>query len=102
MPIAAGNLFIGKFDVSNALADALRATQFGLPFYKVPQSLKGYYKFKAGDIFTENGKPVEGKKDQCDIYAIFYETDNNHEMLDEMCIRDRYIPEQYFYLRHCK
>lgn len=21
-------------------------------------------------------------KDQCDIYAIFYETDNNHEMLD--------------------
>ena len=82
MPIAAGNLFIGKFDVSNALADALRATQFGLPFYKVPQSLKGYYKFKAGDIFTENGKPVEGKKDQCDIYAIFYETDNNHEMLD--------------------
>ena len=62
MPIAAGNLFIGKFDVSNALADALKATQFGLPFYKVPQSLKGYYKFKAGDIFTENGKPVEGKK----------------------------------------
>lgn len=34
MPIAAGNLFIGKFDVSNALADALRATQFGLPFIK--------------------------------------------------------------------
>lgn len=82
MPIAAGNLFIGKFDVSNALKDALKSTQFGLPFYEIPQTLKGYYKFKAGDVFTENGKLVSGKKDVCDIYAIFYETSNKDEMLD--------------------
>ena len=31
MPIAAGNLFIGKFDASQALKDAMKATQFGVP-----------------------------------------------------------------------
>lgn len=82
MPIAAGNLFIGKFDVSNALKDALKSTQFGLPFYEIPQTLKGYYKFKAGDVFTENGKPISDQKDKCDIYGIFYETNDKDEMLD--------------------
>lgn len=32
MPIAAGNLFIGSFDVLSALASPLAATRFGLPF----------------------------------------------------------------------
>lgn len=82
MPIAAGNLFIGTFDVSNALKDALKATRFGLPFYQEPVTLKGFYKYKAGDVFTENGKPVTGKQDKCDIYAIFYETESKDEMLD--------------------
>lgn len=31
MPIAAGNLFIGKFNGTAALMDAMSATQFGLP-----------------------------------------------------------------------
>ena len=31
-PIAAGNLFIGQFDPSNALQDAMSATKFGRPF----------------------------------------------------------------------
>ena len=29
MPIAAGNLFIGKFDAGQALKDAMKTTQFG-------------------------------------------------------------------------
>ena len=29
-----------------------------------------------------NGEEVKGKKDQCDIYAIFYETDENVKYLD--------------------
>lgn len=82
MPIAAGNLFIGYFDVLNALKNPLKATQFGLPFYHVPTYLTGSYKYKSGAVFTEKGKPVEGKKDICDIYAIFYETDDNVTMLD--------------------
>lgn len=49
MPIAAGNLFIGSFDVNNAMSNPLKATKFGLPFRHVPTYLAGYYKYKAGD-----------------------------------------------------
>lgn len=59
MYIAAGNLFIGNFDVSKALAGqegALQATTFGFQFYKKPKALKGYYKYKAGSVYTEPEK----------------------------------------------
>jgi hypothetical protein len=85
MPIAAGNLFIGNFDVSKALAGqegALKATTFGFQFYKHPKTLKGYYKYKAGPVYTENGQPQSGLKDRFDIYAIMYEADDNSFMLD--------------------
>lgn len=82
MPIAAGNLFIGSFDVLNALKDPLTATRFGLPFYHIPTYLTGYYKYRSGDAFTEKGKPVTEKRDICDIYAIFYETDSRVQTLD--------------------
>lgn len=82
MPIAAGNLFIGSFDVNNAMSKPLEATKFGLPFRHVPTFLAGYYKYKAGDKFTEGGKNVEGKRDICDIYAIMYETSESVPTLD--------------------
>ena len=44
--------------------------------------LAGYYKYKAGDQFTEGGKPVNGKRDICDIYAIMYETSESVPTLD--------------------
>ena len=44
--------------------------------------LAGYYKYKAGDKFTEEGKPVDGKRDICDIYAIMYETSESVPTLD--------------------
>ena len=82
MPIAAGNLFIGSFDVGNAMSNPLKATKFGLPFRHIPTYLAGYYKYKAGDQFTEGGKPVSGKRDICDIYAIMYETSESVPTLD--------------------
>lgn len=82
MYIAAGNLFMGTFDVSSALNSALKATKFGMPFEYVPTYLKGYYKYKKGDVYTENGQPIEGKSDNFDIYGIFYETDANTKTLD--------------------
>lgn len=82
MPIAAGNLFIGSFDVNNAMSNPLKATKFGLPFRHVPTYLAGYYKYKAGSQFTEGGKPVNGKRDKCDIYAIMYETSETISTLD--------------------
>lgn len=82
MPIAAGNLFIGSFDVSNAMSNPLKATRFGLPFYYVPTYLSGHYKFRSGNQFTEGGQPVVGKRDICDIYALFYETSQSVPTLD--------------------
>lgn len=82
MPIAAGNLFIGSFDVGDAMSNPLQATKFGLPFRYVPTYLAGYYKYKAGDKFTQEGKVVDGKRDICDIYAIMYETTESVPTLD--------------------
>ena len=82
MRIAAGNLFIGSFDLANALKDPLRATKFGIQYYKRPVSLKGYFKFKAGDVYTDEGAVQKDKKDRFDIYAIMYEANENSFMLD--------------------
>lgn len=82
MYIAAGNLFIGSFDPTNALVDARKATNFGFQFYKRPKTLKGYYKYKAGPIYSIDGQPQSGIKDKCDIYAIMYEADSNSFMLN--------------------
>lgn len=82
MPIAAGNLFMGSFDTKNALTNALKSTRFGFPFAYEPIALKGFYKYKSGGVFTEGKVTVPGKKDQCDIYAIFYETDDELKRLD--------------------
>ena len=82
MPIAAGNLYIGTFNTGLALSNIQKATEFGLPFYNVPLSISGYYKYKAGDVYYDVNQPVPGKKDQCQIYAVFYETDSETRMLD--------------------
>lgn len=82
MYIAAGNLFIGTFDTPSALTNPLKATRFGKPFEHVPTYLSGYYKYKAGSEFTVKGQPAPDRKDQCDIYAIFYETTDDVRTLD--------------------
>ncbi|EPT34131.1 putative glycoside hydrolase xylanase [Bacteroidetes bacterium oral taxon 272 str. F0290] len=74
-PIAAGNLFMGKFDILNALSDALSATNFGTTFYYKPIRLSGYYKYKAGPRFYADGQYTD-RKDEFDIYAIFFEKTN--------------------------
>ena len=56
---------------------------FGVPFEHIPTYLKGYYKYKAGEVYKdENGNIVKDKKDTWDIYAIFYETDEKTKTLD--------------------
>lgn len=80
MYIASGNLFTGSFTLD--VGNVLRATKFGVPFTHIPTSFRGYYKYKAGETFTVNGQPVENRKDICDIYAVFYETDDNVKTLD--------------------
>ena len=81
MPIAAGNLFIGSFDIGSAMSDALSATKFGTTFYYEPIKLVGYYKYKAGPKFYENGE-YTNRKDVFNIYALFYEKTKDVQMLD--------------------
>lgn len=75
--IAAGNLFLGSFDVENALADAMSATHFGLRFDKKPVKMTGYYQYTPGPKFQDKmGKPVADRIDEGSIYAVFYK---NHD-----------------------
>ncbi len=78
-PIAAGNLFIGQFDATDALRDAMKATKFGKPFSfeSQPLNFEGWYKYQPGATVTDKNKnPLEGEKDYATIYAVLYD---NHD-----------------------
>lgn len=76
-PLAAGNFFIGTFDISKALTETLKATRFGLPFDLKPLTFTGYYRYQPGPVFTD-GKlnEVADRTDAGTIYAVFY---RNHD-----------------------
>lgn len=80
-PIAAGNLFIGSFDLANAIINSLGSTRFGTPFYQLPKRLTGYFKFKAGPQFYDNGQYTD-QKDVFNIYAVFFEKTADVPYLD--------------------
>lgn len=44
--------------------------------------MKGYFKFKAGEVYTDEGEVQKDMKDRFDIYAILYEANENSFMLD--------------------
>lgn len=75
-PLAAGNFFIGEFDVSVALTNTLHTTHMGRPFSYKPLKVTGMYKYKAGDVFWKfiDNKVEEHPeiKDRAAIYAVFY------------------------------
>ena len=75
--IAAGNFFLGEFDVSVALKDAMRSTRFGIPFTGHPVKMTGYYQYTPGTKYQDkNGKEVAGMTDKGSIYAVLY---RNHD-----------------------
>lgn len=72
-PIAAGNLFLGRFIIENVLLDALKATDFGIPTDRVPLRVKGWYKYTPGPEFKDKEQHiVEGRIDEASIYGVFY------------------------------
>lgn len=88
-PIAAGNLFIGRFDTNIAVAHPLQATKFGAPIMNVPARFTGFYRYSPGETYMQFDKdapgklrPIPGKKDRCNIYAVFYESTPDMEYLD--------------------
>lgn len=85
MPIAPGNLFLGEFITTNAITKPLEATRFGLTIApSKPVSLTGYYKYTAGEVFTNKlMEEIEGRIDTCAIYSVLYEVDpDNFEPLN--------------------
>ena len=80
-PLAAGNLFIGEFQIN--ISDMAKSTHFGAPFRKIPQGIGGYYKYKAGDKYTnKDNEEQSGKTDNFDIYAVMYEVTEDVPYLD--------------------
>lgn len=72
-PIAAGNLFMGKFNITYAATNSLLATEMGVPFNREPLMVTGYYKYKRGTDFTgADSKVIPGRQDEADIYAVLY------------------------------
>lgn len=80
MPIAAGSLFIGRFDALSAVSSPRTATLFGMPFDKTPKAFTGYYMFKPGETMTDDsGAVIEGRTDRPDFYVVMYE---NYDIVD--------------------
>lgn len=73
MRLASGSMFNGIFDVSNALKDALKATQFGSPFAHKPIKLTAWLKYEPGVRFQDKkGAAVDGVTDEPDAYVVLY------------------------------
>ena len=71
--LAAGNMFLGTFDIQIAMSDHLHATRFGLPFTSKPESFTGYYTYEPGPTVQDfYGNPIAGRIDTADVYAVFY------------------------------
>ena len=86
-PIAAGNLFMGTFDGTNAVTRPLEATHFGTPFFNIPASFSGYYKYTPGETYCEtdadgNFVPVPGKTDMFNLYLVMFETTADMQWLN--------------------
>ena len=72
-PIAAGNLFLGKFNIISAILQPLKATEFGIPFTQKPVKLSGYYQYSPSSPFTDkNMKEHPERIDAGDIYSVLY------------------------------
>lgn len=77
MRIASGSMFNGVFDVSNALKDALKATQFGSPFAHKPIQMRVWLRFERGaDYWNKEGQTIEGVLDEPDAYAVLYRNED--------------------------
>lgn len=87
-PIAAGNLFLGKFDVDKVTTDPLATTKMGIraPFTEQPIKVTGYYKYKPGNDYINKDSEVQpGVVDQAHIYSVVYrnqDENGNAVMLD--------------------
>jgi len=83
--LAAGNMYLGTFDIRIAMSDHLHATHFGIPFANRPESFTGYYTYAPGETVQDiYGNPISNRTDSASIYAVFY---RNHDAAgNEVCL----------------
>jgi putative glycosyl hydrolase or carbohydrate binding protein len=93
VPITAGTVFIGTFNLSGAISnptDPEQATIFGAPFIFRPTGFKFKYKYQAGENYIQatlnnpsnifggfTTEAIEGE-DKCSIYAMLEVRDGDH------------------------
>lgn len=71
----AGSFFLGTFKTD--MENTLRSTKFGIPYTAKPVSFSGWYKYTPGEFFRDKDNAVvEGKTDECALYAVLYEAKN--------------------------
>ena len=78
LPLAAGNLYLGTFNLSQALTNTLKATRFGenSTLERVPIRMTGYYKYFPGEQMTDAmSNNIEGT-DMPALYCVVY---RNHD-----------------------
>ena len=108
MRIASGSLFSGYFDVANALKNARKATQFGLPFCHKPVKFNVWLKCEIGATYQDKqGNAVSGVTDEPDAYVVIYrnqDEDGKSVLLDgDDVLTSKYIvgmarlPHNYYY-----
>jgi len=76
IPVVAGSLFQGEFILD--MREPLRSPKFGMPYSvapMMPDSLQGYYKYRAGEgnFIDGKGNIVPNMTDSCSIYGVLYE-----------------------------
>ena len=99
-PLAAGNLFLGKFDVGIAVSNPLKGTKFGLDFNYEPTVFRGFFKYTRGKDFQVNNPDKNIlTEDRWDAYAILFEANTNeflygdHDFVDEKIVSIARVPD---------
>lgn len=80
--VTPGSLFTGTFVTE--ISNTLNSTKFGVPFSQKPVSLKGWYKYTAGEDYYVCDEPYasncdkayidDSMSDECSIKAVLYAT----------------------------
>ena len=82
--VTTGSLFLGIFKPD--MTNTLNSTKFGIPYYRKPKALKGWYQYTPGETYyTVKEKPYKdhcheavadaAKTDEFAISVVLYETD---------------------------
>lgn len=81
--VTAGSIFLGTFVATNALADPMTTTLFGIEYSEKPLLVKGFFKYTPGtEFYNSNGVLEPDTKDECALSAVLYEVEDVKETLD--------------------